>query len=202
MVDNPLSTIFAFIGSFYGLIVPLLIMTLVTLLFFAGLASPGAKPRSVGEAIVCYLLHAASVLLMTIGALPTVFSVFAGIAYTGRTYIALLLVFAVGGMLFLIQDQAARGIDSASRAVVEAIYMTTLKLIGYVVTLLATLSLLLSIVLLSFQPGWWVAPFTYLLFGLLLSWCIKDHNDLTFFKNISVATVASKALKPAKTKRR
>lgn len=205
MVDNPLSTIFAFIGSFYGLVVPLLTVTFLTILFFAGMQAQGAKAKAVGEAIVCYLMHAVSVLLMTIGALPTVFSVFAGIAYTGRTYVALLLVFAAGGLLFLIQDQAARGIDAASKSVIEAIYMNTIKLIGNLVALLAALSLLLSIVLASFSAGWWVAPFVYLLYGLLLSWCTRDDGDLAFFKSMQMATsatMASKASRPAKTKKR
>jgi len=203
MVDNPLSTIFAFIGSFYGLVVPLLTLTFLTLLFFAGMSAQGAKAKAVGEAIICYLMHAVSVMLMTVGALPTVFSVFAGIAYTGRTYVALLLVFAAGGLLFLIQDQAARGIDAASKSVIEAIYTNTVKLIGNLITLLSALSLLLSIVLASFDPGWWVAPFVYLLYGMLLSWCTRDENDLAFFKSMQMATtMASKASRPAKMKKR
>ena len=97
MIENPLSTIFGFIGSFYGLVLPLLIIFFLTVMFLASMSVPGAKPRRVGDAIYCYLMHGVSVILMTVGALPTVFSVFAGVAYTGRTYIALLLVFACGG---------------------------------------------------------------------------------------------------------
>ena len=204
MVENPLSTIFGFIGSFYGLVVPLLLIFFLTVLFLASMAVPGAKPKGVGEAVYCYLMHGLSVLLMTIGSLPTVFSVFAGVAYTSRTYIALLLVFAVGGILFLVQDNAVRDLDAASKAVSEAVYLTTLKVIGNVLALLSTLSIFLSIVLASFQTGWWVTPFVLLLYGLLLSWCTKGSNDWELVKALQVtaAPVKAPAPKPKAKKRR
>ena len=148
------------------------------------MGSAGAKAKGVSDAIYCYAMHAVSVILMTIGALPTVFSVFSGIAYTGRTYIALLLVFACGGLLFLIQDAAVRELDKASKAVPEAIYMTTIKFIGNLLALLSTLTIFLSIVLASFSPGWWVTPFVILLYGLLLSWCTKDDGDISLFQTM------------------
>ena len=204
MVENPLSTIFGFIGSFYGLVVPLVTIFFLTVLFHASMAAPGAKPKQVGEAIYCYLMHAVSVLLMTIGALPTVFSVFAGVAYTGRTYIALLLVFAFGGLIFLMQDQAARGLDHASKSVAEAVYMTTLKVIGNLMALLSAISIFLSIVLGSFQPGWWVTPFVLLLYGMLLSWCTRGAHEWELLKALQSASAAparSSVLRPAKRKR-
>lgn len=193
MVENPLSTIFGFIGSFYGLVVPLLTIFFLAVLFLASMSVPGAKPKGVGEAVYCYLMHAVSVLLMTIGALPTVFSVFAGVAYTGRTYIALLLVFACGGLLFLVQDNAVRGLDAASKAVSEAVYMTTLKVIGNMLALLSALSIFLSIVLASFTAGWWVTPFVLLLYGLLLSWCTKGNNDWELVKALQVSAAPAKS---------
>lgn len=203
MVENPLSTIFGFIGSFYGLIVPLLTIFFLTVLFLASLSVPGSKPKLVGEAIYSYLMHAVSVLLMTIGALPTVFSVFAGVAYTGRTYIALLLVFACGGLLFLVQDQAIRSLDAASKAVVEAVYMTALKIIGNLMALLSAVSIFLSIVLASFQNGWWVTPFVLLLYGLLLSWCTKGAHEWEFVKALQVTAAApARSSTPRKAKRR
>jgi hypothetical protein len=196
MVENPLSTILGFIGSFYGLVLPLMTIFFLAVLFLASMSVPGAKPRHVGEAIYCYLMHAVSVLLMTIGALPTVFSVFAGIAFTGRTYIALLLVFACGGLLFLVQDQAVRGLDSASKSVTEAIYMTAIKIIGNLIALLSGLSIFLSIVLASFQPGWWVTPFVLLLYGMLLSWCTKGNQDWELMKALQVSGAPARSSTP------
>lgn len=196
MVENPLSTIFGFIGSFYGLVLPLLTIFFLTMLFLASLSVPGAKPRHVGDAVYCYLMHGVSVLLMTVGALPTVFSVFAGVAYTGRTYIALLLVFACGGLLFLVQDQAVRGLDSASKSVTEAIYLTTIKIFGNVIALLSGVSIFLSIVLASFQPGWWVTPFVLLLYGMLLSWCTKGNQDWELMKALQVTNAPARAASP------
>jgi hypothetical protein len=196
MVENPLSTIFGFIGSFYGLVLPLMTIFFLAILFLASMSMPGAKPRRVGDAIYCYLMHGVSVLLMTVGALPTVFSVFAGVAYTGRTYIALLLVFACGGLLFLVQDQATRGLDSASKAVAEAIYLTTIKIVGNLIALLSGVSIFLSIVLASFQPGWWVTPFVLLLYGMLLSWCTKGNQDWELLKALQVTTSPARSAAP------
>lgn len=199
MVENPLSTIFGFIGSFYGLVVPLLTIFFLTVLFLASMTVSGAKPKAVGEAVYNYVLHAVSVLLMTIGALPTVFSVFAGVAYTGRTYIALLLVFACGGLIFLMQDQAVRKLDGPSKAVTEAVYMTTLKIIGNLTALLSGISIFLSIVLAAFAPGWWVTPFVLLLYGLLLSWCTKGAHEWELLRAIQVEA-APKRTTAAKSK--
>ena len=196
MVENPLTTIFGFIGSFYGLVVPLCTLFFLAILFLVSMSVPGAKPKGVGQAIYTYIMHGTSVLLMTIGALPTVFSVFAGVAYTGRTYIALLLVFACGGLLFLMQDQETHNLDSASRSVPEALYMTTLKVIGNLLAVLSTLSIFLSIVLASFQPGWWVTPFVLLLYGLLLSWCTRGSHDWELFKTMQMTAAPAKSVSP------
>ncbi|MDP7477156.1 MAG: hypothetical protein QF442_01785 [Candidatus Peribacteraceae bacterium] len=202
MVENPLTTIFGFIGSFYGLVLPAATFLFLAILFMASMSVPGAKPKGIGESVYAYLMHGLSVLLMTIGALPTVFSVFAGVAYTGRTYIALLLVFACGGLLFLIQDQAVRGLDAASKSVIEAVYLTTLKVIGNLLALLSTLSIFLSIVLASYVPGWWVTPFVLLLYGLLISWCTKGNQDWELFKTIQMTAAPAKsaARKPSRKK--
>ena len=199
MVENPLTTIFGFIGSFYGLVVPLLTLFFLTVLFMASLQVPGAKPKQISEAMYSYIMHAVSVLLMTIGALPTVFSVFSSVAYTGRTYIALLLVFACGGLLFLMQDQEVRKLDSASKAVIEAVYMTTLKVIGNLMALLSAISIFLSIVLASTQAGWWVTPFVLLLYGLLLSWCTKGNQEWELLKAIQASPAPSKSSTKRKT---
>ncbi len=196
MVENPLTTIFGFIGSFYGLVLPLGTVLFLTVLFMACLSVSDAKPKDVGEAIYTFALHAISVLLMTIGALPTVFSVFAGVAYTGRTYIALLLVFACGGLLFLMQDQEIRSLNAASKSVIEAIYLTTLKVIGNVVALLAAISIFLSIVLSSFQPGWWVSPFVLLLYGMLLSWCTRGTGDFELLKALQSSPAPARSASP------
>ncbi|PIR54049.1 hypothetical protein COU75_02620 [Candidatus Peregrinibacteria bacterium CG10_big_fil_rev_8_21_14_0_10_42_8] len=194
MVENPLTTIFGFIGSFYGLVIPLCTLFFLAILFLASMTVPGAKPKAVGQAIYTYIMHGTSVLLMTIGAFPTVFSVFAGVPYLGRTYIALLLVFACGGLLFLMQDQETHNLDSASRAIPEALYMTTLKVIGNLLAILSTLSILLSIVLASFQTGWWVTPFVTLVYGLLLSWCTRGSHDWELFKTMQMTAAPAKVV--------
>ena len=196
MVENPLTTIFGFIGSFYGLVLPLGMIFFLAVLFMASMHVPGAKPKGVGDAIYTYALHAMSVLLMTIGALPTVFSVFAGVGYTGRTYIALLLVFACGGLLFLMQDQEVRTLDNASASLIEAVYMTTLRIMGNVIALLSAISLFLSLVLGSFQQGWWVTPFVLLMYGFLLAWCTRGAHDWELLKALQTSPAPARSASP------
>ena len=72
--------------------------------------------------------------------------------------------------------------------------MTTLKVIGNLLAVLSTLSIFLSIVLASFQPGWWVTPFVLLLYGLLLSWCTRGSHDWELFKTMQITAAPAKSV--------
>jgi hypothetical protein len=175
MTSSLLSGLLSSTGMLYGVIVPLVLVQIIALLFVPSLLAAPAKARAVGDAIHCYFLQIFGVLLMTIGALPTVFSVLAGISYTGGTYFGLLLVFAVGGALFLWQDQRARFLDASARAVPAAIFLTMFKIIGQVILVLASLSFLLSITLGDTAvEGWWVMPVLMAIYGALIAWCTKS----------------------------
>ena len=92
------------------------------------------------------------------------------------------------------QDQETHNLDSASKSVPEALYMTTLKIIGNLLAVLSTLSIFLSIVLASFQPGWWVTPFVLLLYGLLLSWSTRGSHDWELFKTMQMTAAPAKSI--------
>jgi len=64
------------------------------------------------------------------------------------------------------------------------------------VALLSGVSIFLSIVLASFQPGWWVTPFVLLLYGMLLSWCTKGNNDWELMKALQVTTNPARSAAP------
>jgi len=182
-MTEPLSAIFGFLGFFYGLLLPLMVLQIIALLFIPSMLNTGAKPREVGEALFCYLMQGVGVILMTVGALPTVFSVFAGVAFPGRTYVALLVVFTCGGILFLIHDQLSQSLSSASKAVPQAVYFFSLKIIGNLIALLSGLSIILSIITGNTQQGWWVMPFVLLFYGLILSWCTRVDQEKQVFQS-------------------
>lgn len=158
----------------YGVLLPLLLVQLLALLFIPSMLAAPAKARAVGEAIHCYCIQSFGVMLMTVGSLPTVYSVLAGISYTGGTYFGLLLIFAAGGGLFLWQDQRATQLDSAARAVPAAIFFLTFRILGQITLVLALLSFLLSIMMGSTDLiGWWVMPVLMASYGGLVSWCTR-----------------------------
>ena len=192
-MDNPLTTIFSFVGTFYGLVLPLLLVLALSVLYIPSMLSPGAKAQGIGEAIYCFAMQIIGILLMTLGALPTVFSVFAGIAFTGRTYIGLLVVFACGGILFLMHETMAHELDPASKAVPEAITFFTIKIFGNVLAILSALSILLAIITGSTQAGWWVMPFVLFFYGLLLAWCTRSEREMKVFKSSPIAPKAGAA---------
>ena len=158
----------------YGVLVPLVLVQLLALLFIPSLLAAPAKARAIGEALHSYCLQAFGVMLMTVGSLPTVYSVLAGVSYTGGTYFGLLLIFAAGGGLFLWQDQHATTLDSAARAVPAAIFLLTFRMLGQVTLVLALLSFLLSITMGSTEAmGWWVMPVLMGCYGGLVAWCTR-----------------------------
>lgn len=159
----------------YGIVVPLVLVQLLALLFVPSLLAAPAKARAIGEAIHCYCIQAFGVMLMTVGSLPTVYSVLAGVSYTGGTYFGLLLIFAAGGGLFLWQDQRATTLDSAARAVPASIFLLTFRILGQVTLVFALLSFLLSITMGSTDViGWWVMPILMTCYGGLVAWCTRE----------------------------
>lgn len=158
----------------YGIVVPLVLVQLLALLYIPSMLGAPAKARAIGEAIHCYCIQTFGVMLMTIGSLPTVYSVLAGISYTGGTYFGLLLIFATGGGLFLWQDQRASLLDSAARAVPASVFILTFRILGQITLILALLSFLLSITMGSTDiVGWWIMPVLMACYGGLIAWCTR-----------------------------
>jgi hypothetical protein len=177
MLENPLAIMFSNVGVFYGLIIPLVTVLLLSVFFAVSFQRPGVNPKDVAQATYCYLMMATGILFMTIAALPTVTSVLAGKSYTSGTYFSLLLLFVAGGLLYLMHERHVERIDTASATIPYLLYFTRFKLIGSVSALLAALSLLLTVTLgTETEAGWWLMPVTILLYGLLLMWCTKTSR--------------------------
>src|SRR3989344_1694294 len=167
-------------GIVYGLVLPLLVLHVIAMLFIPGLAASGVKVMELGKAIYCFLLQALGILLMTLGGVPAMYGVLAREPYESTTYLALLIVFSAGGLTFLWHDHLARTVDAPSRAVPHAIYFFTFKVLGYLLTLLAAVSLLLTMLLgtADMTGKWWIMPVILLGYGLLLSWCTRSDADI------------------------
>ncbi len=203
MFDFPTS-LFGMVGTVYGLILPLLLLNLIALLFIPSLMRGGVQAMSVGKAIYCYLLQIIGVLLMTIGGIPAIYGVLASQAYESNTYLALLIVFACGGFTFLWHDHMIRQTDAPSRAVPHAIYVTLFKLLGYLLTLVSALSLLLTMLLGlgTLLPNWWIMPTITLFYGLLLTWCTRSEGNGSPFQSSPMHARPAAAKPPVKAKKK
>jgi len=208
-MENLFVTIFELVGMFYSLVLPLLLLFIMTLIFIASMQQPGAKAKQVGEAIYSYLMQTVGVILMTIGALPTIYSVLSGRGYSSITYLGLLMVFSIGGVIFLWHDHHEQAIDTASKAVPGAIYFYMFKILGHLLTIFAGLSLLLTIIFSGGgDPEWWMTPMIMLFYGLLLCWCTTEDSvgQTSMFKTIPMsnraAAAKNKAPKAMKKKRK
>ena len=194
MLENPLATMFGTVGVVYGLVVPLVFVTIFAVFLITSQLKPGVKARSVAQATYCHIMMGVGLLLMTIAAIPTVASVLGGISYSGSTYFSLLVLFAIGGALYLRHDQWVHSIDSASKLIPALIYLYTIKSIGMLIVTLSGLSIVLTFILGNTESDWWVMPLTALLYGLLLSWCTRSEKSPTpFFQSLPMTT--SRAVK-------
>lgn len=173
-------------GLFVSLTLPFLLVLLLALVIIASASVSGAKAPKVGQATFHYLLQGLGILFMTVGALPTLLSVLMGPPLPGRIYMSLLWVFLVGGALFLWHEQAAERLDHASTAVPQAIFLTIIRTIGYLVALFSGLSLLLAVALNRMPAHWWVAPVVLFLYGSLLCWSAGSNESGSAFHSASL----------------
>lgn len=165
----------ATVGLLYGMIIPLAAIQVLALFLIASTLSPGARPFAVAKAAFSYLLQGFGVLLMSLGILPALHGVLSSSPFQTQTYLGFLILFTIGGLLFLLHEHMARGVDDASRSVPHAIYFFTFKLIGTLATTVGALMLLLSMLFGQAQTNsqWWVLPAITLIYGLVLSWCTR-----------------------------
>lgn len=171
MPTATLTSMFETVGLFYGFSLPVIILFVFMLFTLPVVVRPSLRAEAVSQAAYCYLAQMLGILLMTAGALPALYAVFSLQTLSEATYIGLLLVFAIGGLLFLWHDGHLRHIDAASKAIPGAIFFVTWKFIGLLICAFAGLSFVLKLLMLEEQPNhWWVPYLLMLLYGLIISW--------------------------------
>ena len=184
---------------------PVLTVQVFALLFIPSLLGAGARPGAVAKAIYAYMLQAAGIALMTIGGLPAIHAVIERTVmgferFTPEIYVALLVLFAAGGLTFLWHERMAEGIDPVSRRIPATIFWYSWKLAGFLLMLASALVFFLMMLLAreSFAVGGWLMPFLVFIFGMLLSWCTRSQAlSPVSFQSMSVHTTPKK---PAKRK--
>lgn len=195
-----LTSMFQSVGLSYGPTIPLVVLAVFVLLALPAIFRPSVRAEAIGYAAYCHLAQMMGILLMTAGALPSLYAVFAQQPLAEITYLGLLIVFAAGGGLFLWHDARLRAVDPASKAIPAALFLMTWKFVGLLVTVFAALSFALRLMFAAERmPDWWVMHLVMLLYGLVLSWFTLNRNPSTYapaFTSTATSTRAPAVSKP------
>lgn len=172
MNASPLGVLSSSVGLFYVLFVPIMVIQLFALLAIPCLLKSGARPADIGKAMLSYAAQTVGILLMTVGGIPTLYTVLASQPLSSGTYSALLFIFATGGLTYLWHDAALLRMDTAAKAIPQMVFACAWKFIGLLIILFALLSLMLRLTLqsASLTPGWWIMHVTLLLYGMILTY--------------------------------
>ena len=199
MESSPLSVLFSSVGLFYLVFLPVIAIQFFGLLAVPALLKPGTHLTNVGHALFSYACQTAGIIFMTVGGIPTFYSVLASQSLSSGTYASLLVIFAAGGILYLWHDAALQRIDAASRAVPEMIFACAWKFIGLTDVVLSLLSFMLRILLQNQAPtgGWWIMHLALLLYGVLLTHADvgKSPASVVGFQSQQMGGVAAKKKK-------
>ncbi len=176
----------AFVGNLFK---PILFVAIIQIIFFTLLmeAKAGKNARAFGHAVFGYTMMAVGIALMTIGVVPTAIAALSNAGFTPEVYLSLLLVFAVGGALFLGADYQVKSLPAEVKSLPGNIYHFFLKSVGYLSLVLAAIHVCISLAVGNFQdPDWWVIPLALLLYGVLLAW-LTSGPEKTATKAVPVA---------------
>ena len=185
-------------------LLPLGVLLALSVALIPCLIAPGVKLGSAMKALYCYAMQCLGISMMTAGALPAVYGVLEKFSigaerFSAEMYLSLLILFSAGGVTFLWHEQVAERIDDASRRVPALLFWYSFKAIGYVLSLIAALSFLFTMLLIRpLETTWWITPIVILLYGVLLSWCTRWPKTISSFKSMPMNGAKHVAVKGKK----
>ena len=158
------------VKSVFGLVIGVIVLQLIIFMFLVKPMSDSKNPTLFGKAIFSYFMMTIGVLIMSLSAIPTAISVLSSTSFNPEVYLSLLIVFAMGGLMFLWNDYRLREIDEKFRQIPSILYFFTIKAIGQLSFILAILYMTMTIALGDVgTPGWWSIPLTIALYGIVMS---------------------------------
>ena len=160
-------------GLFNGFAVALGITGILALLLIPSLLAEGAKPTETAHALYRYILQGIGAVLMTLSGLPALYGVLTNRALPQNGYLALLIVFAFGGIVYLWNEGKTERIAPASRLVPSLIFRYAFKFIAFVAMAMAVTSLLTTLLFSSwpFPDSWFGSPLVFFCYSCFLLWC-------------------------------
>lgn len=170
-------------ASFYILVLPVLVMQFLMLAFLPSLVSDRKSVKEIGKAVYCCLLQTIGLVLMSVTGIAALYGAAGGIMLSANIYLAMLLIFTFGGLIFLWHDTVLQSVPAEAKDGTLTVYLYTWKLMGFGCVLFGAVWLVL-IMLLSNGPLevlWWLMPTILLVYGLLVSWCTRwEPSDPVF----------------------
>ena len=157
-----------------------MLILLFTLLMLPSILKAGARTEEVAKAAYGYVAQTIGIFLMTVSGLPAFYSAFGYASFSSGAYAGLLTVFAVGGLLYLWEDDKLRKIDPAAKLLPQVIFVHVWKLLGLIAILAAGLSCVFFLFTntAALTPGWWVMYAGLFLYGVIVSWLTFERPGM------------------------
>ncbi len=178
----------------HAVILPVFALLLFFLLCVPAFMRSSARPMDIARAAFHCLAQSVGIVFMVAGSLPALQVVIMGQALNPTTYMALLLVFAVGGLLFLWNEVQLKEMSVASKEIPETLYFYTWKFIGLVAVLVSGLSMALNLLLMpeTFMDGSWMAHVILFFYGMLITFFTLSRPHITTAAPIRIVPTAAK----------
>lgn len=188
---------------FYGVLLPVASLVLFFLLCVPAFLRSPARPMDIALAAFHCLAQSVGIVFMIAGSLPALQVVISNQALNATSYMGLLVVFAVGGILFLWNDVQLKHMSVASKEIPETLYFYAWKFIGLVIVLFSGISIALTLLFspAAFQNGSWMTHVILFFYGLLISFFTLTRPHITAPTPARIVPSASAKKKAAPKKK-
>ncbi len=156
--DQSLSTI---------LLIPA-IVAIFAILFIGSLLVSEAKPEAVGKAITCYILKAVGVILLVIGGMQLLYSLFTLNVPETKTLLALALLIVIGIGILVHESRVIEKLNDASVIVSRMVFGYSCVILGTLAALFSLLTFLISFIVTQ-ELGQWESTATVVITGTVLT---------------------------------
>ncbi len=156
------------------LYIPLSLAAAFGILFIPSLLVTGAKPEGVARAIGCYMLKTLGVILVAVSSMRIIYDLITMDIPDFPILAALALIFLLGLGIMVQQSRVLTSVDEASLIVPRLVFSHTCEISGALISLLATLSLVVTFIVNQSTNGWEMSS-TMLLLGVTLMLLSSVH---------------------------
>lgn len=165
----------------YAILLPLASLVLFFLLCVPAFLKSTARPMDIARAAFHCLAQSVGIVFMIAGSLPALQVVLSKQPVDTVIYLGLLIVFAVGGLLFLWSDVQLKHMSVSAKEIPETLYFYTWKFIGMIVVLFSGTSLALNLLFApgDFVRGSWMMHTIMFFYGMMITFFTLHRPHIT-----------------------